>query len=113
MLEAEEDDDREEADADEGIAPFPGAVSEEIDPCKQQNDHPGVDEIFVDLLNPGHDRRRRLGELRRDREEERVAEGRAEGEHDRQDVQEQRNLVSRVDNRRQHRAKTYPLATTE
>ena len=68
-------------------------------PGQQQDDHPRVDQVAVDLLDPGQDRRGRPRVLRRDREEERVAEGRAEGEHDREDVQEQRDLVAGVDDR--------------
>ena len=68
---------------------------------------PGVDQVAIALLHAGEDRRGGARELRRDREEERVAEGRAEGEHDREDVQEERELVTGVFDRRQHRRETY------
>ena len=70
---------------------------------------PGIDQVAVDLLDARQDRRRRPRVLRRGREEERVAEGRAEGEHDRQDVEEERDLVAGVDDRGQPSAETYPL----
>ena len=39
----------------------PGAVAggEQADPGEQQHDHPRVDQVAVDLLDPGQDRRRR------------------------------------------------------
>ena len=85
------------------------AGREEIDPGDQQDDHPGVDQIAIDLLHAGDDRRRGARVLRRDREEERVAEGRAECQHDREDVQEQRDLVAGVaESSRASSAETYP-----
>ena len=93
--------------------PSPGAVAgdQQVDAGEQQDDHPRVDQVAVDLLDPGQDRRRRPRILRRDREEERVAEGRAEGQHDREDVQEQRDLVVRARrSRRRASAETLSLS---
>ena len=85
-----------DADADEGVARLPGpAAGEQVDSGQQQHDHPGIDQVAVDLLHSGEDRRRRLRVLGRHREEERVAKGRSESEHDREDVQEEQRSCSR------------------
>ena len=46
---------------------------------------------------PAQDRRHRARVLRRDREEDRVGEGRPEAEHDRDDVEEQADAVAGVE----------------
>ena len=63
VLEAEEDDDRDEADRDEGSLAVPGAVAgdQQVDAGEQQDDHPRVDQVAVASLDPGEDRRRARG----------------------------------------------------
>ena len=53
VLEPEEDDDREEADADEGVARVPGAVgAEQVDAGQEQDDHARVDQVRSHFCTP-------------------------------------------------------------
>src|SRR6476469_4330159 len=106
-LEGEERDDRQVPDAEECLAGVPVAVGLQVDPRHQQDDHSGSDQVTIDLLHTGDDRRCGAGKLRRHGEEEPVAKGRTKRQHDREDVQEERDLVAGVDDGRQHRAETY------
>ncbi len=94
-VQAEEDDDRQEADADERVARRPRDRPQQVDARQQQHDHPGLDQIAIDLLDPAQDRRRRCAGTAASPREERVAEGRPEGQHDCEDVQEERDTCSR------------------
>ena len=83
-------------------------------PASSSDDHPRVDQVAVDLLDPGAGSPGvARGYCGATEKKKRVAEGRAEGQHDREDVEEEADACSRVAIVASIGGKHTPLAATE